>query len=222
MSRNKHPEQTEQLILDTAERLFVEKGYESTSIQNIIDELGGLTKGAIYHHFKSKEEILLAIGSRIDKEKNAYLISLRNSREMNAAEKLKKMFEISITDSDNANFFKAAPIFMKNPHLLIHQIENIFTKIVPEFMEPVMKEGLQDGSIQTEYPKEIAEVVILLSNIWLNPLVTAAAKDEIIKKCEFYQSLLKMLGLDIIDDAMIQKLKLMFDQYYESNPDTGK
>ena len=58
MARNKHPEETVNLILDVAFRLFMEKGYEHTSIQDIIDNLGGLSKGAIYHHFKSKEDIM--------------------------------------------------------------------------------------------------------------------------------------------------------------------
>ena len=47
MARNKHPEETVQLILDVAFRLFMEKGYENTSIQDIIGGLGGLSKGAI-------------------------------------------------------------------------------------------------------------------------------------------------------------------------------
>lgn len=58
MSRNKYPEQTREQILDTATRLFLQQGYEHTTIQNIIDQLGGLTKGAVYHHFSSKEAIL--------------------------------------------------------------------------------------------------------------------------------------------------------------------
>ena len=65
MARNRHPEETVSLILDTAYRLFVEKGYEHTSIQDILDGLGGLSKGAVYHHFKSKEEILEAVVDRI-------------------------------------------------------------------------------------------------------------------------------------------------------------
>lgn len=65
MARNKYPEETVNLILDVAGRLFMEKGYEHTSIQDIIDNLGGLSKGAIYHHFKSKEEILDAVTDRI-------------------------------------------------------------------------------------------------------------------------------------------------------------
>ena len=61
MARNKYPEETKKLIVDTAARLFMEKGYDHTSIQDIIDNLGGLTKGAIYHHFKSKEDIVYAV-----------------------------------------------------------------------------------------------------------------------------------------------------------------
>ena len=51
-------------ILDTAERLFIEKGYDRASLQEIIQETG-LSKGAIYHHFASKEEILYAVCDRI-------------------------------------------------------------------------------------------------------------------------------------------------------------
>ena len=47
MARNKHPEETMNRILDVALALFFEKGYDNTSIQDIIDGLGGLTKGAV-------------------------------------------------------------------------------------------------------------------------------------------------------------------------------
>ncbi len=76
MARNKYPEETVSLILDVAGRLFMEKGYEHTSIQDIIDNLGGLSKGAIYHHFKSKEEILDAVTDRIMEESNRKLTGI--------------------------------------------------------------------------------------------------------------------------------------------------
>lgn len=57
MARNKYPEETVEKILEAAKRLFLEKGYEQTTIQDIVDQLGGLTKGAVYHHFKSKADI---------------------------------------------------------------------------------------------------------------------------------------------------------------------
>jgi len=53
-------EQTRQQILETAERLLTEVGYEATSLQMIADEMG-LTKAAVYYHFRAKTDILHAI-----------------------------------------------------------------------------------------------------------------------------------------------------------------
>jgi len=52
-------EQTRQQILDTAQRLFAELGYDATSLQMIADEMG-LTKAAVYYHFHAKTDILHA------------------------------------------------------------------------------------------------------------------------------------------------------------------
>jgi AcrR family transcriptional regulator len=56
-SRAVQAEQTRQQILETAQRLFVERGYDATSLQLIADELG-LTKAAVYYHFPAKHDIL--------------------------------------------------------------------------------------------------------------------------------------------------------------------
>ncbi|TBL78609.1 TetR/AcrR family transcriptional regulator [Paenibacillus thalictri] len=45
-----------QLILDIAEKLILERGCRNTTLQDIADQ-GGLTKGAIYHYVKSKDEL---------------------------------------------------------------------------------------------------------------------------------------------------------------------
>jgi len=52
-------EQTRQQILETAQRLFTELGYDATSLQRIADEMG-LTKAAVYYHFHAKSDILHA------------------------------------------------------------------------------------------------------------------------------------------------------------------
>ena len=77
MARNKCPEETVQLILDTAARLFMEKGYDGTSLQDILEETH-LSKGAIYHHFNSKEDIFERICSRIGEETEARLSAVRD------------------------------------------------------------------------------------------------------------------------------------------------
>ena len=59
-SRAVQAERTRQQILATAQRLFAERGYDATSLQMIADEMG-LTKAAVYYHFRTKGEILHAV-----------------------------------------------------------------------------------------------------------------------------------------------------------------
>lgn len=54
---------TRNRILEEAARLFTEKGYEATSVQDLAEALG-LSKAALYHHFRSKEEVLYEISQQ--------------------------------------------------------------------------------------------------------------------------------------------------------------
>jgi AcrR family transcriptional regulator len=59
-TRAAQAEQTRAQILETAQRLFTELGYDATSLQRIADEMG-LTKAAVYYHFHAKSDILHAV-----------------------------------------------------------------------------------------------------------------------------------------------------------------
>jgi len=56
----KGPEERRRELIDTAERLFMEKGYEHTAISDIVKELN-IAQGTVYYYFRSKEEILEAV-----------------------------------------------------------------------------------------------------------------------------------------------------------------
>lgn len=88
MPRNKYPEETVQKILDASLKLFLEKGYEETTVLDIISEMGGLTRGAFYHHFKSKEEVFDALCEKLFYETNPFK-KAKNHKELNGLEKLK-------------------------------------------------------------------------------------------------------------------------------------
>ena len=61
MARNRNPHETRKKILEVSKDLFLEKGFDNTSIQDIIDGLGGLTKGVIYHQMKYCNQSLAKI-----------------------------------------------------------------------------------------------------------------------------------------------------------------
>jgi AcrR family transcriptional regulator len=59
-SRSNGSEDRRQVILATAARLFRERGYSGTTVRDLAKEVG-LTSGSIFHHFGSKEEVLLCV-----------------------------------------------------------------------------------------------------------------------------------------------------------------
>jgi AcrR family transcriptional regulator len=58
------PRDTRERILDVALDLFVDRGYDKTSLREIAERLG-VTKAALYYHFRSKEDILMALHQRL-------------------------------------------------------------------------------------------------------------------------------------------------------------
>ncbi len=207
MSRNKYPEETIKRILDVSEALFLEKGYDNTSIKDIIDGLGGLSKGAIYHHFASKEDIFDAVNNRFNEKSVAGLRKICSDDHLTGFEKLKVMFDLSLSAPDRDFVFIVAPKYLDNPKLLAIQIKMIFDDVVPHYVEPVVREGIEDGSIQTDYPKELSEMMILLTNLWLNPLVMENDIQALENRIRFLMTTLNALGLPIIDERMVQAYK---------------
>ncbi|HVX18303.1 MAG TPA: helix-turn-helix domain-containing protein [Acidimicrobiales bacterium] len=69
---------TRERILETATRLFTDQGYDGTSLREIADELG-FTKAALYYHFKSKDEILVALVEPMDEMLHEFLDRLEGA-----------------------------------------------------------------------------------------------------------------------------------------------
>lgn len=207
MARNKHPEETVNLILDVAFRLFMEKGYEHTSIQDIIDHLGGLSKGAIYHHFKSKEDILAAVTDRMTADSNEMLAGIRDRSDMSGKEKLKMLFKESINRPVQNDIFTAAPNFGKNPKLLFSLLNETMEESAPKYILPIIRQGIADGSIRTEYPKELAELITLTANVWMNPMIFDNTEEESYRKFMVFGQMMKGFGLDVVDEEMLDRLQ---------------
>lgn len=213
LARNKYPEETVNLILETASRLFVEKGYERTSVQDIVNELGGLSKGAIYHHFKSKEEMLVAVTNKMSEESNKMLFEIRNRTDLTGKEKLKKLLSDSVNRPVHDSIFSAAPNIRSSPALVSSILLSSVENTVPEYVLPIIMQGIEDGSIHTDYPEELAELIMLVGNVWLDPMIFDDPPDKICRKCILYDRMLRAFGLDIIDDDIIERLRSLTEMY---------
>lgn len=206
MGRNKYPEVTIQKILDTAERLFMEKGYDNASLQNIIDATG-LSKGAIYHHFASKEDIFFAVCDRIGRRNRDVLAQVLDNPNLNGLEKVQTIFKASLQPERQEKMFSMMPYLLDNPKFLVAEMQNIFSEVVPEFGEPILRQGMADGSIPTNHPKELAEAMLILSDIWINPVVRPSTPEEIRARCAIYNQLFHGFGIDgLIDQEIVNTL----------------
>ena len=172
MARNKYPEVTVEKILEVSQRLFMEKGYDNTTIQDIVNELGGLTKGAIYHHFKSKEEIIDALGEKLFFDNNPF-VTVQEQKHLNGLEKMREVIKLNHIDIDRTELGKQCISLLKNPRLLAELADTNRKLIAPLWLQ-LIEEGIEDGSIQTEYAKELSELLPLLTNFWLIPSVYPA------------------------------------------------
>ncbi len=216
MARNKHPEETVHLILDVAYRLFMEKGYEHTSIQDIVDHLGGLSKGAIYHHFKSKEDILVAVTDQMTAESNQMLAVIRDRLDLNGKEKLKTIFKESISRPVQDDIFTVAPDFHNNPKLLFSLLHDTIEEVAPNYILPIIKQGISDGSIETDYPEQLAELILLVANVWMNPMIFGSSEEESYRKFMVFVQMMQGFGLDIIDGEMLERLRELASIYQKS------
>ena len=213
MARNKHPEETVQLILAVAFRLFMEKGYEHTSIQDIIDQLGGLSKGAIYHHFKSKEDILIAVTDQMTAESNQMLALIRDRADLNGREKLKAIFKESISRPVQNDIFTVAPDFHNNPMLLFSLLHDTMDNAVPNYILPIIRQGISDGSIETDYPEQLAELILLAANVWMNPMIFDSTEEESWRKFMVFRRMLQGFGLDIVDEEILERIQELTSIY---------
>ena len=213
MARNKHPDETINRILDIAFRLFMEKGYDRTSIQDIIDHLGGLSKGAIYHHFKTKEDILMAVMERITAGSNHMFLLVQDRSDLNGREKLKTIFKESVSQPVQNDIFTVAPDFDHNPRFLSMLLHDTIEEAAPNYILPIIQEGIADGSIQTDYPKELAELVLLVANIWMNPMIFHNTEEEVCRKFMVFSQMLQGFGLDIVDQDILDRIRELTSIY---------
>lgn len=213
MARNKYPEETVERILDAAQRLFLEKGYENTTIQDIVDQLGGMTKGAVYHHFKSKEETMDAVGDRMFEQNNPFE-AVRSRTDLNALQKLREAIRLNQADASRTDLTVQAIPLTHNPRLLVEMIDANRRILTPYYYQ-LLEEGNRDGSLHTDYAREISELLPLLTSLWLLPAVFPSTKEEARHKFLFLGDMLEKMGVPLFDD----ETRRLVDDFFDRIPD---
>lgn len=158
----KDPDVRRSEILDVAQRRFYQEGYKQTSIQDIITEIG-IAKGTFYHYFSSKLDLLDAMIERMVEHTLRSMEPLVADDQLSALEKFERFFsDLADWKIENKTFLlDIMNILYKDENAILRDKVKVASveKAVP-LLAQIIEQGMAEGSFATEYPADIAEIVM--------------------------------------------------------------
>lgn len=146
-------------LLETAEKLFLEKGYEQTSIDDILKECG-ISKGGFYHYFKSKDEMLSESINNIIDDSIKYLQPIVDDEKLGAMEKFKLfMTKKSEFQSSKIEYAKLLGNLIQSD-VTQYKYSLITAQKMVEPLARIIEQGVNEGVFDVDYPKETADILI--------------------------------------------------------------
>lgn len=160
----KHPEVRRAEILDCAQALFLTRGYDQASLNDVIAE-AGLSKGAFYHYFSSKEDLLAALAERLAA---AALASIRDVLEQPGLDALTRLNALMARLRQNkienaaAEWALFETLFRPENQVLFHRINVAAGALFRPVLTAVIAQGVKDGTFDTFDPEGVADMIMQL------------------------------------------------------------
>jgi len=155
---SKDPDTRRRELIGEAEKLFLEKGYDETTISDIV-KATGVAQGTFYYYFKTKDDILDAIAETYVEDVRTKSEEVAERKDLNAVE---KMLTISSSFSGLVKDKKGIVVNLhedKNAHLHV-KIERKTMSVLLEPYAAIIRQGIQEGLFQTDYPEEAVVSII--------------------------------------------------------------
>jgi AcrR family transcriptional regulator len=150
-------------ILDASEALFMLKGYENTTVNDILDKVG-IGKGTFYHYFKSKEEAMDAMVDRMIRQMDHFAKEIAGDPKLTAHQKMRRI--ISGVNINHNPQQEVVEELHRSDNALLHQrsISGIIETMTP-IMTDVIMQGIEEGVYHTAYPLETSEFILAGSQL---------------------------------------------------------
>jgi AcrR family transcriptional regulator len=155
--------QTRDKILHTAFGLFLRQGYENTPIQAIIDAVG-IAKGTFYHHYHSKEDMLVALVEGLSRRVVDVVEPVVNDPTLPAVEKLLAISRAAVArkaaDFDPSVLLLVKQMRSRENRRLADAIDEILHRWVLPLYRSVIQEGVDQGVFHVRFPELAADLVV--------------------------------------------------------------
>ena len=155
MAKTKEERRNE--IIETAGKLFEEKGYEQTQVQDIVNEIG-VAKGLFYYYFKSKDEVMEELA---DRYADAIIDSVNKliDKDITTFDKINRIFQIFIDSAEKKSGIFMGILNVKNGITHERIFFNVGKKMVPLVTELILS-GNDNGECNCSDPKFITEFLV--------------------------------------------------------------
>lgn len=184
-------------ILDAADELFGQKGFDGTSTNDILSKVG-IARGTLYHHFKSKEDIMDALIERYSSKMLGAAQAIALDTTIPVVERiLRAVMAMNISSGNGGESSKEIMEHIHRPqNALMHQkIQKIIVNGVPPILTPIVREGIQQGIFNTPYPYESMEMIIIYANtIFDEEMVEMTGEVRMSRILAFIANVERLLG----------------------------
>lgn len=151
-----------------------------------------------------------ALGDRMFLENNPF-DAVRGRKDLTGLEKIREMLKLDQEDETRERIQTQAVPVLEDPRILAAAVGANRRVLTPLWRE-LIEEGRQDGSIRTEYARELSELLPLV-NFWLMPSVFPGSLEDIRHKCRFIAQVLAAMGLPIIREEMYGRAEKILGDY---------
>ena len=149
-------------LLDLAQKLFYEKGYEKTTIEDIL-KASNISKGAFYHYFSSKEDLLNSLVDRMSHQIVIGITTIFENPSLTVFEKLRKATIVGLDIKvSNKELLKAyMKVIYSNQNLVLrHKLTTSTTNLVVPLYTSLFEQGIREGVFNTPSPEFTARMMI--------------------------------------------------------------
>jgi len=153
-------------LIDCAQRLFLSRGYERTTINDVIVATG-LSKGAFYHHFRAKEDLLEAIAARFAQQSLAFVAGVQADPDRSALASLNFMLAVGrewkLEHIAELRAMFTTLLKPENARLYQRIVEAVFAVLTPA-LAAIIEQGRRAGTFDVGDAQVAAETLLWLSN----------------------------------------------------------
>jgi AcrR family transcriptional regulator len=180
-------------ILDAAEKLFSTKGFDATSTNDILEEVG-IARGTLYYHFKSKEAIMDALIERYNTKVLNIAKKIANDKSISVFERM--MGVVMALNINNKSEKEIIEHIHKPQNALMHQkVQRVILTEVTPILAEIIEDGIKEGVFNTPYPYESVEMLIAYTNTVFDTELIEMTIEEKARRIEaFIFNLERLLG----------------------------